>query len=88
MQNIKGRYPSIDIFRYVCAVLVIAIHTRPFNEINTTLSYLASDVIPRIGVPFFFITSGYFYIRRLQNGENPFWHYLSKKYFELRLKND
>lgn len=78
MQNIKGRYPSIDIFRYVCAVLVIAIHTRPFNEINTTLSYLASDVIPRIGVPFFFITSGYFYIRRLQNGENPFWHYLKR----------
>lgn len=78
MESVKGRNPSIDVFRYVCAVLVIAIHTGPFEEINPTLGYIATDVIPRIGVPFFFIVSGYFYIRKLQNGEKPFRQYFKR----------
>lgn len=78
MESVKERNPSIDIFRYVCAILVIAIHTSPFKEINSTIGYIATNVIPIIGVPFFFIVSGYFYIDKLQNGEKPFRHYFKR----------
>ena len=75
---IKGRNPSIDIFRYICAILVIAIHTGPLKEIDPALGYIATDAIPRIGVPFFFIVSGYYYICKLQNGEKPFRRYFNR----------
>lgn len=45
--------PSIDIFRYVCAIMVVAIHTRPLEEISTSLSFIVTDIISCIAVPFF-----------------------------------
>lgn len=76
MTNERNR--SIDLFRYVCAVMVVAIHTHPFEEINGTLGYVFSQIIPRIAVPFFFITSGYFYIRKLESGQKIFLPYLKR----------
>lgn len=67
-----NRNCSVDVFRYICAILVVAIHTRPLEELNPTLGFLAADVIPRIGVPFFFAVSGYFYLAKLEKGEKPF----------------
>lgn len=63
---------SIDIFRYIAAILVVAIHTHPFTEINYTLGYIATQVLPRIAIPFFFIVSGFFYIDKLLNGKSVF----------------
>ncbi len=68
----SGRNASIDIFRYMCAILVIAIHTHPLKEFSSQLEFVATEIIPRIGVPFFFIVSGYFYIQKLQNGQKAF----------------
>ena len=59
---------TIDIFRYVCAIMVVAIHTAPFADINENLGYIFTEVVPRIAVPFFFITSGFFYCRSLEKG--------------------
>ena len=68
----EQRIPSIDLFRYVCGVLVIAIHTRPMEEISQNLGYITSDVLPRIAVPFFFAVSGFFYFQNLMSGKKPF----------------
>lgn len=59
------RNGSIAVFRYIYAVLVVAIHTDPFYEINEQLGYMVYAVLSGIAVPFFFVTSGYFYIHKL-----------------------
>ena len=70
------RNGSIDIFRYICAVMVVAIHTSPFYDINAHIGYVAAEVLTRIAVPFFFLTSGYFYIKKLHKDKSAFKDYL------------
>lgn len=60
------RNNSIDIFRFISSLLVVAIHTNPMTEINSYLGYFCSQILPRVAVPFFFCVSGYFYIRKLE----------------------
>ncbi|MEG0546556.1 MAG: acyltransferase [Oscillospiraceae bacterium] len=67
-----GRNCSIDIFRYICAVMVVALHTQPMEDFNETIGYIFSEVIPRIAVPFFFAVAGYFYIGSMLSGKNTF----------------
>ncbi|WP_315112835.1 acyltransferase [Clostridium intestinale] len=62
--NIRNN--SIDAFRVICAVMIVSIHTSPFYEINQTLGLVMSKIIPRIAVPFFFCTTGYYYINKLK----------------------
>lgn len=57
---------------------MVAIHTHPFTDINATLGFMATKVIPRIAVPFFFILSGYFYYERISKNEKEFWPYIKK----------
>ena len=64
----KKRNTALDIFRYVCAILVIAIHTNPFREYSSTADELIQN-IARIAVPFFFATSGYYFVERFRR--NP-----------------
>ena len=63
---------SIDFFRLVCAVMVVSIHTHPLSGINDSLTFFINNVFPRIAVPFFFCTSGYYYIRALKAGKPVF----------------
>lgn len=68
MKNVRNS--SIDIFRIICAILVVSIHTRPFEEVNSYLGYVFYQVFPRIAVPFFFCTIGYYYIGNLTKNKN------------------
>ena len=77
VQN-KQRNPTIDVFRLICAVLVVAIHTSPFSELGTGAEYLFREIVPRIAVPFFFATAGYFYIGKLERGDRCFFPYIKK----------
>lgn len=72
------RNGSIDFFRYICAILVVAIHTHPFTEINNILGELCTDIIPKFAVPYFFAVSGFFYMSKLENNENCFFYCLKK----------
>ena len=38
-----------------CALLVITIHTNPFERINITINFLLVNIISTIAVPFFFL---------------------------------
>lgn len=75
----KQRNNSIDIFRYVCALMVVAIHAHPFCELGVNADFFFSTLLPRIAVPFFFAASGYFYIKKLESGtERCFSRYLKR----------
>ena len=76
--SVKTRNASIDLFRYICAVLVVAIHTRPFEEFSTFLGFFFSQVLTRVAVPFFFVVAGYFYIAKLEKGKTPFFKYIKR----------
>ena len=53
----KYRICSIDFFRYLCAIMVIAIHPHPFKDINENLGYYFTPILPRIAVSFPFAVS-------------------------------
>lgn len=68
----KQRNCSIDLFRYLCAIMVVIIHSsfwRSWGEIG----FFIGNVFVRIAVPFFFAVSGYFYIKGLESGKKVFW---------------
>ena len=74
----KVRNCSIDIFRYVCAIMVVGIHTQPLSDFSYEAGYIFSNIVPRIAVPFFFATAGYFYMQKLEKGQNPFFPYVKR----------
>ena len=49
----KRQYASIDIARYVSALLVVCIHTFPFLEISETFNTYFIHTVCRLAVPFF-----------------------------------
>lgn len=78
MSNTKSRVCSIDIFRLFCAVLVIAIHTNPFNDINPEFAYFVKQMVSTLAVPYFFAIAGFFYIQKLKRGETAFFSYIRR----------
>ena len=57
-------YTGIDLFRFVAAFLVIAIHTSPLIRYSEIGDFILTRIIARVAVPFFFMTSGFFLITR------------------------
>ena len=53
-------YAGIDYFRVVAAVFIIAIHTAPLKSFGDLPDYLITYCLGRIGVPFFFMVTGFF----------------------------
>ncbi len=57
------RYPLLDVFRLLCAGLVVTIHLSPGPGAFVSC-------IARQAVPFFFLTSGFFFSRKLETAED------------------
>lgn len=76
------RNKTIDLMKYVASVLIIAIHTKLFFEINSILNFITVDIVCRFAVPFFAICSGYFMTRKfenkLENSKDFFWNHWKK----------
>lgn len=66
----RKTYCSIDIMKFMGAVLVVAIHTTPLKEYNQYLSFGITQIIARIAVPFFFVCAGYFFTMKLSSCDN------------------
>lgn len=81
-------YSSLDVAKFICALLVIVIHTRPLEQISATANFYLCDVFSRIAVPMFYAISGFLFFRKIvfENGriknckENRrrLWHYLKR----------
>lgn len=74
----KQHNATIDIFRYICALLVVAIHTHLFMDVHPTLGFVFTHMITRIGVPFFFGIGGYYFICKLEAGKKALLPYLKR----------
>lgn len=69
--DLHMQFFQIDVAKFICALLIITIHTRPFSGISGLLDFYLSDAISRVAVPLFFAISGYFFFRSLcyENGK-------------------
>lgn len=58
---------SLDIAKFICALLVLIIHTSPLGSYSKILSFGLRNVLCVIAVPFFFATSGYLLTGKLNS---------------------
>lgn len=61
----KQSFPNLDIAKLIMAFLVVEIHTRPFDDIDSGLIAQIVSGIDCVAVPFFFIASGFLCFRGL-----------------------
>ena len=65
----KKTYIGIDVFKLICAVLIIYMHTYCFD--GGVIGSWIKNILASVGVPFFFIVSGYFFAKGTENAVNP-----------------
>lgn len=66
---------SFDIAKFICAILVITIHTYPFLNISQELNTFVVSGVARVAVPLFFVISAYFFF---QHDEDHIGTYLKR----------
>ena len=68
--NPSPRYDSLDLAKWICALLVIVIHTAPLSKVSAIGNFYFTNVLARIAVPLFFAISGFLFFRKLtyENG--------------------
>ncbi len=65
--------PSLDIAKFLMAIMVVAIHTEPlieFSNINNIYIYKLSKIFEATAVPFFSITSAYLLYSKYRKNNN------------------
>ena len=62
----KKNYGAIDNFRFLAALLIVAIHTSPLASFSGTADFLVTYCFGRIAVPFFFMVTGFFVLAPYQ----------------------
>ncbi|QOX62731.1 acyltransferase family protein [Anoxybacterium hadale] len=72
MRNHIHEYLSIDYFRVVAAMLVVAIHTSPLTDFSGTADFILTRELGRVAVPFFFMASAFFLYRKATDGSLPY----------------
>lgn len=56
----ESRNKGIELFRMIAAIMVVAIHTFPFQSISPMLDEVVTLTLFRVAVPYFFMVTGYF----------------------------
>ena len=64
MMTKNKNYTGIDYFRFIAALLIVAIHTSPLASFSETGDFILTRIIARVAVPFFLMTSSFFLISR------------------------
>lgn len=59
----RKEYAAVDLFKMFCAILVMMIHTKPFE--NNYWLDAGIGMVTRFAVPFFFTVSGYFLFQKI-----------------------
>ncbi len=56
----KLNYNNVDILKYVCSILILLLHLRPFEAYSSGLDFFFNNIITRLCAPTFFLITGYF----------------------------
>lgn len=60
-------YKTIDLFKFICAILVIILHAPPFASYSKILTFGFRNIVTVIAVPFFFAASGFLTFSKLNS---------------------
>ena len=67
----KENYELIDVMKFICAIMVVVIHSGVSNDTNSTVQWYILQIALRLAVPFFFIASGFLFGKKyLKNKAN------------------
>lgn len=70
-----ARYGGIDLARLLLAIFVVLAHCAAFQAISPKAHFFANNGFARIIVPFFLMTTGYFFDNQMKRGLGPWlWH--------------
>lgn len=72
----KLNLANIDFIRYIFAIIIIILHVRPFLGTMDQLDLFFNNMISRICVPLFFMTTGYFAAKKEVQNPNYIKHYI------------
>lgn len=65
----RTKYNGVDLFKFLCAIMVFVIHISPFQgEVSgwrEQVNFLLKHYICRLAVPFYFVSSGFFLFRKM-----------------------
>ena len=76
------QYKSLDLAKFICAILIIILHTAPFSSYSKVLTFGLRNIVTVIAVPFFFCTSGFLAFKKIDSLESK----QKKKYVSNYLK--
>lgn len=71
-------YVNLDIMRWICAIFIIILHLRPFSYYNDILDLTFNNMVGRIGVPLFFLITGYFIALKIKDDPKYVRTYIKK----------
>lgn len=66
MNSLGKTYNGLDVVKFVMAIFIITIHAHPLSDISYNWNYALTQGVARIGVPFFFVTSGFLLFRKMK----------------------
>ena len=61
---------SLDYFKVVAALLVVAIHTSPLTSFHAEVDFIFTRIMARMAVPFFLMVTGYFLLPQYLFGKS------------------
>ena len=65
LRLIQKEYKTLDVMKFVMAIVVVAIHTRPEMSFNSVFVRQSFETIYSLAVPFFFMASGFLLFRKV-----------------------
>ena len=60
------QYKSIDLAKFICALLIIILHTAPFSSYSKALTFGIRNIVTVFAVPLFFAISGFLFFKKLE----------------------
>jgi len=67
----RQSYNSIDFFKFIMAICVVAIHTQPIAVNTDSVLFSIYNIILTMAVPFFFLSSGFLIGIKLETSSKP-----------------
>lgn len=78
----KIQYSRVNLMKFIGAFLVIAIHTNPLFDLSWGANFFVVNVLSRIAVPFYLVTSGFFLYPKMIDQMNPQYQKKNKAYIQ------
>ena len=65
------QFKSLDLAKFIAALLIIVIHTAPFRTYSSVITFGLRNIVCVVAVPFFFVCSGFLLFSKLQTLSDP-----------------